>query len=152
MFFLLACRACRTYAFTRMNAQSSRSHAIVLLTVAKRQVWQQPKPQSLGGVLRQMFQIMCSRTTKHPAWRVVSIGLRVLCDLLLLMIRRGLICTVVQVIDPTVQGIDAVSMKANVGRLFMVDLAGSERLKKSMSVGKAHFYCQLLITYLVSVQ
>lgn len=50
---------------------------------------------------------------------------------------RGLICLVLQVIDPSVQGVDAVSMKANVGRLFMVDLAGSERLKKSMSVGAA---------------
>jgi len=32
-------------------------------------------------------------------------------------------------------GADNVSMKANVGRLYMVDLAGSERLKKSMSTG-----------------
>lgn len=41
-----------------------------------------------------------------------------------------------QVVDPNVQGIDAVSKKANVGHLFMVDLAGSERLKKSLSVGQ----------------
>lgn len=40
-----------------------------------------------------------------------------------------------QVVDPSVQGVGAVSKKANVGRLFMVDLAGSERLKKSLSVG-----------------
>ena len=41
-----------------------------------------------------------------------------------------------QVIAPEAAGTDSVSMKANVGRLYMVDLAGSERLKKSMSTGR----------------
>lgn len=66
------------YAFTKLNAHSSRSHALVLLTVAKRRV--------IAG-------------------------------------------------DGPSASADNVSMKANVGRLYMVDLAGSERLKKSMSTG-----------------
>ena len=72
---------CRMYAFTRLNAHSSRSHALVLLTVAKRRV--------IAGAAGPM------------------------------------------------PSADNVSMKANVGRLYMVDLAGSERLKKSMSTGAA---------------
>jgi Kinesin motor domain len=74
---VLSC-TCRMYAFTKLNAHSSRSHALVLLTVAKRRV--------IAGA------------------------------------------------GPTPSA-DNVSMKANVGRLYMVDLAGSERLKKSMSTG-----------------
>lgn len=70
---------CRMYAFTKMNAHSSRSHALVLLTVAKR--------------------------------RVIAGG------------------------GGAAPSADNVSMKANVGRLYMVDLAGSERLKKSLSTG-----------------
>jgi Kinesin motor domain len=66
------------YAFTKLNAHSSRSHALVLLTVAKRRV-------------------------------IAGAG--------------------------PLPSADNVSMKANVGRLYMVDLAGSERLKKSMSTG-----------------
>ena len=51
-----------------------------------------------------------------------------------------------QVVDPSVQGVDAVSKKANVGRLFMVDLAGSERLKKSQSVGPSQSCPPVLCT------
>ena len=76
----------RMYAFTKLNAHSSRSHALVLLTVAKRRVIAGAGPSPSA---------------------------------------------------------DNVSMKANVGRLYMVDLAGSERLKKSMSTGAA-----LLETYI----
>jgi Kinesin motor domain len=72
------------YAFTKLNAHSSRSHALVLLTVAKRRV-------------------IAGAAGPSPS-------------------------------------ADNVSMKANVGRLYMVDLAGSERLKKSMSTGAARLW------------
>lgn len=99
----------RVFAFTELNAHSSRSHAIVLLTIVKRKkvIRESPSPEDLK-VRRRALNDQNHIIRLHSALILVY-----------LVLRWHLLGF----------------LQVKVGKLFIVDLAGSERLKKSRSEG-----------------
>ncbi|GFH08936.1 kinesin motor domain-containing protein, partial [Haematococcus lacustris] len=122
----------RSFAFTHLNAHSSRSHAVVMVTVVKSQRY--VTPQDKASVKRGekdssvLSQKVDAQSSVGPV-SVFPVTLSVPVHFLFLsqQVQCALCCTHAIIL--------AVRSQVKVGKLYLVDLAGSERLKKSRSVG-----------------
>lgn len=148
----------RTTAFTALNAHSSRSHAVVMLTVIKRR-----SVSGTGEAEIQRVKVRVCRCARLCARLRHSCGppqALAACAAANLRLWQACIvlCCIKQHLPPAGSGkpwlapftyqtpsttthtpLPAVFVHAShpvqVGKLFLVDLAGSERLKKSKSTG-----------------
>ncbi|GFH09761.1 kinesin motor domain-containing protein, partial [Haematococcus lacustris] len=111
----------RSFAFTHLNAHSSRSHAVVMVTVVKSQRYVTPQDKASVKRGEKDSSVLSQKVDAQSSVGPVS-GL-----FLSRQIQCALCCTHAIIL--------AVHSQVKVGKLYLVDLAGSERLKKSRSVG-----------------
>lgn len=101
----------RIFASTEMNAHSSRSHAIVIVTVFKRRKRATTRNENGQEVTGQYGS--CSLSLRNGVLQKQELTAR----------------------STPLPTIHSPCRATTMGRMFLVDLAGSERLKKSKSVG-----------------
>ena len=115
----------RVFAATEMNAHSSRSHAIVIVTVFKQRKRPTKRMENGREVIGQYVPVQSLCCVPFALSNASWISFAYSCCSC-----SGCLTTQLLAFHP-----EYLCRTTTMGRMFMVDLAGSERLKKSKSVG-----------------